>query len=1023
MAKVQLADLMNPLTKIEQSTRETANKLDALVDILTSNNTKPSGTKPVDTPHQKQLISTITGAASLAESLNRAILIELTNHGKQLSRMVLLSTSMFRLAYMNRKKESTTETDEGLLSSKKGKTKSKGGVKAGAEALLLLGVSAMQMAKALMVFTFVPKKSIIKFQSFIVDIFTKLDEFDQKKIKKGAENLILMGDSIMNFSKSLAISALLILPGLIAIPFLIVTIGIMSSVMYLIGTRSKQIGKGGKALEKVGDGLKSFGIGLAVFALTTLFIMMEPKILLGMVASLVLISGTVALIGLVSKQVKKGALALTLLGIGLASFGIGYAIFALAIHSADLKDGAVFDQVGVLLGLGLATALLGMAWSYIGLGALALGLMGIGLFVFGLGYTPFAEATKDIGETEVITQGAILLMLGLEFAAAGLGVAFIIPGAVAFATIGGALLLLAPGLDAIRKVAFTPTDSMNLTLALSGIKAAFLGTDSNATGVDGFFKNVGSALSSTVKGPMMISSAAGFAAAGMALSKLSVGLTSFTAVNWTPTNTIALTETLGVITSAFAHAGGEPSSPGGVFGAIFGSTFSPNATERGIDSVMSAGKALTNITKGLVDFNNFANSGVKFGKEDGSEPGTLAYNVTNTLGFIRTAFAAIGEGGATVESGGFFSSLLGIKSTAVEEGIRSVMDTGKALTGITTGLIEFQKLADSKIDIELLAPKIKTVISTVMSAFGALADDGTDVESGGFFSSLLGIKSTKTEEGIRSVKGAGDELTKIAASLSAFEGLKDPGGITLKIESALGLVMGAFSTIGGAKVEGWLGLKWDNDSVEEGIAAVKGAGEELTNIANGLLAFSNIKKPDKVAETIKTLLESMSGTFVLFYDKPTFSTRVNNFAGFVTSLAKVGADGSLMKAADGFEAIAEAINSVDIDKAAAFRGLFEASASLTESGRNLAALEAMVEAIEDVKDTLNSQGGGGAIDSIKTALGFGNAKEAVVEPSTTAEPSTAELFKTLQLTLNQINATLSNLPGDIAAIEIKLPRD
>ncbi len=81
-----------------------------------------------------------------------------------------------------------------------------------------------------------------------------------------------------------------------------------------------------------------------------------------------------------------------------------------------------------------------------------------------------------------------------------------------------------------------------------------------------------------------------------------------------------------------------------------------------------------------------------------------------------------------------------------------------------------------------------------------------------------------------------------------------------------------------------------------------------------------------------------------------------------------------MKAADGFEAIAEAINSVDIDKAAAFRGLFEASASLTESGRNLAALEAMVEAIEDVKDTLNSQGGGGAIDSIKTALGFGNAK-------------------------------------------------
>ena len=1023
MAKVQLADLMNPLTKIEQSTRETVNKLDELIDVLTGNNKEAFGAKPVDTPQQKQLISTITGAASIAESLNRAILIELTNQGKQLSRMVMLSAGMFRLAHKGRKKESTTKKDGGLLSSKKGKKESKGGVKAGAEALLLLGVSAMQMAKSLMVFTLVPKKSIIKFQSFVVDIFTKLDEFDQKKIKDGAENLKLMGDSILSFSKSLAISALLILPGLIAIPFLIVTIGVMSSVMYLIGTRGKQIGKGGKALEKVGDGLKSFGIGLAVFALTTLFIMMEPKILLGMVASLVLISGTVALIGLVSKQVKKGALALTLLGIGLASFGIGYAIFALAIHSADLKDGAVFDQVGVLLGLGLATALLGMAWSYIGLGALALGLMGIGLFVFGLGYTPFAEATKDIGETEVITQGAVLLMLGLEFAAAGLGAAFIIPGAVAFAAIGGALLLLAPGLAAMKALEWKEDDSMNLTLALSGIKAAFLGTDNKATGVDGFFKNVGSAINSTVKGPMMISAAAGFAAAGMALTKLSAGLTSFRAVQWEDKNTIALTETLGVITSAFAQAGGEPSSPGGVFGAIFGSTFSPNATERGIDSVMDAGKALTNITRGLIDFNNFANSGVKFGAKDGSEIGTLAYNVTNTLGFIQTAFAAIGGDGAKLPSGGFFSSLLGIKSTAVEEGIRSVMDAGKALTGIATGLMAFQKLADSEIKIEELAPKIKTVISTVMGAFATLGKGGATVDSGGFFSSLLGIKSTAVEEGIRSVNGAGDELTKIAASLSAFEGLEDPEGITLKIEKVLGLVMGAFSTIGGATAPGWLGLEWDDDSVEEGIAAVKGAGDELTNIANGLLAFSNIENPDKVAETIKTLLESMSGTFALFYDKPTFSTRVNNFAGFVTSLAEVGADGSLMKAADGFEAIAEAINSVDIDKAAAFRGLFEASASLTESGRNLAALEAMVEAIEDVKDTLNSQGGGGAMDSIKTALGFGDAKEAIIEPSTTTDPSTAELFKTLQLTLNQINATLSNLPGDIAAIEIKLPRD
>jgi len=131
-----------------------------------------------------------------------------------------------------------------------------------------------------------------------------------------------------------------------------------------------------------------------------------------------------------------------------------------------------------------------------------------------------------------------------------------------------------------------------------------------------------------------------------------------------------------------------------------------------------------------------------------------------------------------------------------------------------------------------------------------------------------------------------------------------------------------------------------------------------------------------------------------------------------------------MKAADGFQEIANAINSVDVNKADAFRGLFEASARLTDPGRDTDALEALVDAIEDIRDAMNEQNaGGGAIGGVlgdlKSALGF----KAEAAPAATENASLGESLAKLQITLNQINATMANLPADIASIEIKLPQD
>ena len=356
--------------------------------------------------------------------------------------------------------------------------------------------------------------------------FEKLGK-ESKEIKKGSKALDLMGTSLLSFAKGLALAGLVAVVGIIAIPFLIISLILIGGAMLLLGRLSKPITKGAKALDRVGDALKSFGIGLAIFAITTFFIMLQPTILLGMVASLVLIGGAVALIGLLNKQINKGSLSLILMGAGLIVFGIGYAIFAASVSATvtDIKD--VGMQLAVLGGIGLVTALLGVGLSLIAQGALSLVLMGLGLAVFGLGYIPFAKATKDATLDSVAVQAGVLTALGLVFAAAGLAAIAIVPGAVAFAAVGAALLVLAPGLAAMQSVNFTQEDALNLTTTLAGVKSAFIGPPNKGGVISGIFKSIGGAISGGADAVQMTAAAVGFAAAGKALTVLSVGLKEY----------------------------------------------------------------------------------------------------------------------------------------------------------------------------------------------------------------------------------------------------------------------------------------------------------------------------------------------------------------------------------------------------------------------------------------------------------------------------------------------------------------
>jgi hypothetical protein len=101
---------------------------------------------------------------------------------------------------------------------------------------------------------------------------------------------------------------------------------------------------------------------------------------------------------------------------------------------------------------------------------------------------------------------------------------------------------------------------------------------------------------------------------------------------------------------------------------LFG--FKASVINEGIRSVQGAGRALKDIAGGLMAFQELINQNIKFGTPDGNgnfEEGTMGYAISNTVNFIRSAFASVGTEG-TQNATGLWGAL-GFKQNVVQAGI------------------------------------------------------------------------------------------------------------------------------------------------------------------------------------------------------------------------------------------------------------------------------------------------------------------------------------------------------------------
>jgi len=1101
MAAVTLKDLMSPLSKIEAYANETNESIKKIEEFIVqgmgnSSNGGDALSAQILATSQQQLVSLRNIEFILGRQLE--VQAQEAEQSKSFAFARLRQNAVDRI-FGNKDSKNLELIAKASTSKSSGTDKGAGKIKgSGAQALKDLGMGALLTGKAMLLWTIVPKKAVDKFLDFVVKSFEKFEQFDVKKVQKGIDALDSMGGAIMKFATALALSTPLILVGLIGLPILIPTLFIMGGVFYLLGGKkfSKRIKRGSRALTVMAEGLLAFGIGLAVAALASMIVLMQPAVLIGMTLSILLIGGAVSLLGSkkMSKNIKRGAGTLSIIGLGLVVFGLGYALFAAAFPST-VGIGDILIQSITILGIGTAIALVGkFGVNNILQGALSLAVNGIGLLVFNMGYVPFADATKGMSLGDIGIQSGVLLAVGGIMALAGLAVAgsagAVLLGPALYAAAGGSLLLLAPGLQAMKDLDFSEQDSKDLATTLGAVAMAFSGINPES----GVFGMIGGLFTRVIQSGSGLAASAMYAGAGLALQELSKGLSAFKDVGFTEDDSKELAIALGSVSGAFAQAGGEPASPGGLFGAIFGNTFSPNATERGIDSVMDSGKALMEITKGLGAFLDLKK---KYGLDGDAfkDGGYLNTAITETLGFLNSAFAAIGanetsdsamfglfqwdennvekgidavkgsgkalkditEGlagfldlrkkyGLTEEafkSDGFLAiaikDSLGFVSKAfatiggmevqdgwgpfswdenlVEKGIDAVKGAGTELTNIAQGLKSFQELIKQEVDFAEDGDLAKAVTNSLTFVGDAFAVIGGKEEKDGWF--IFSWDENKIAKGVEAVQGAGTELMNIATGLETFQKLIDQKVdwdiLGTAISKSLTFVGDAFAVIGGKEVTDstFFGLvSWDENLVQKGIENVQGAGEELMNIAEGLSKFASLDDPAATAKSITTLFNSIADAFTANYERAELRSEMDHFGEWVKDLSDAVNDGSLSKAGTDLEKIASVINSVDIYKADAMASLFSGASEL---GRNTQAYSALADAVEQIRDLLAEQAGGGA-----------EAEGGTAEGGTTGAQSQSGLKSSLarlNSTMGRLESTMGMLPASIQSIKIVIPED
>lgn len=727
----------------------------------------------------------------------------------------------------------------------------------------------MILALPLLIVAGVAMLLIVPILKLMVDgLMWATKKLDKKQLKK----IAMLGEIGVNI---LILAVSLVLVGLLAtfaMKGVLVAAGIMlglAGVMMLLdkmGFDPKGMNKFAKALKNLALGILGLSVGLILIGFLT-----EP-ILIGLATSMLIILTIGGVFWLmekmkISKSMRKTGRALVFAAMAILSVSIALVLSALIVKSLGwLEVGKVLLMVGaVAMTFFVINKVLGKqsrkgAMLMI-FAAGAILSVSVALFLAKLliGPVDAKNALQTFGVLVVL--GAVAAV----FALAGVGEKFIKKGSIAMMFAGGAMIVIAIGVYAMKK-AIDGISWENL-----GMMAAVIVGLAVAMGVAGI-------------GPVPLSIALGSAAmivAGLALVVIGAGVKLFSSA------TKELTwEKVGMMGAII----------GGVAVAMAAAGLAAPFILLGSGAMLIAGAATIAMGLGLLAISKLDFSSL--GSID--KKGNKAFNWSGEKGFFggkktnfEVAMDAIADG----------MSLGPLSIAGIAMGAPMLILAGAALVGIVKGIKAFSGIAEEA-DLPGLKANVRLIVSGLADTF---AEVGKKYPGGG--SSLLSALTGNTSgqsvvaQGISAVGGMGSALTGIAKGVQAMANLRFPTGFdkdgnptgfeTIDIGTVVpGLInntqllvaglSSVFAEVGSSKAA--QGSSWFSSSTyEKGINVVKQMGTPLYNLANGVQAMANLKFPTgydkdgnptgyksignvdalvgKLAKNTKALITGLAGVF------------------------------------------------------------------------------------------------------------------------------------------------------------------
>lgn len=665
----------------------------------------------------------------------------------------------------------------------------------------------------------------------------------EKQIKEGAKGLALVSLALGIFAVTIGVYSLIIekftssgalwtgLAYLVAFSGAVLLIGYLNSQGKGGGS---YLNKGATGLMLIGAALIVFSIGLSVLALAVS--LWKPDMLLMATVLLIGISGIVFVLGILEKSghtVLWGALALAAIGGALIVFSIGLLIFSAAIDKWDWKTVGIaltviagISAIAVLLGL-VATATVGAVF----LGPLFLATTGLALAAFGWGLSVFGKSLL-LWDTKMIDSAIeIIKRIGVAISVLGLAIVPITLGVAALILISGGLLVFSLALNALgiglmkmSSIPFTDDSKkqslvniMNGVVAVAKIIVANTWLFTKALPGIYSLKQLGEALQTVGKGMRFASE---------------ISLMKFNAKQFESVIT--------TIGKSFGLIGGMVSDGSGIFKNLGPLAYiGPNNIKSGIKSMMMSGDALISVAKGLKVFNGVANTLNLEAKKTAAgwtpAAGSLGEKIAVVLSVITKLFAEIGSSknsGMSLTKAIFGNDF---KKSDVQAGIKSVLDVGKALDSVSTGLLKFH-LKTMLLDLSEKGPIIRNIGRVIGAIHNVFSKIGANKDAS-YFKTIFGADfgKTNTEKGINAVKNVGKILSDIAASLKTYQNLKDVWKSTDKIEYTILKLMGVLNRVFNSKT-------YDLDDIADGMETLTGITLNLNKVTEQFKQFTNITK-------------------------------------------------------------------------------------------------------------------------------------------------------------------------------------